>query len=582
MAHQKTKSLQVLYWNIRSYLQRQHEVRHILQDFDVCVLVETWLLEHTAIRIPGFKLLRKDRLHSRGGGILFFIRNNLAFREIDNISSPDPTVEICGVEINNVNPSREILACNRSPGATLSRDLWHAIIQNVKNNKNSILVGDFNAHHTFWNCDNIDANGTRLAEAIDAQNLILHNTNSFSYIDVHRDYKSNLDLVISSTLASDILHATVLDETWGSDHYPIHITVDSEKCSYTKKTFKIKSKRTDWNQIKSLLDLHYDNFLAPEYDLLAPKEKYDYFIETISNTVRFCTPRKKSFISTNLTKNPVRWWDADCDNAKNARRAAFKNWEKTKDLSDLIEYKKCTALAKKLFKEKKKECFINFAVKIDFHTNSKYVWDTVKILKKSWVNTSPLNTTQHLQNNNNIEIALDKISPPWVATNPDSLPLADPNPFFDTSFNFIEFNAALDSKTAHTSPGIDGIDYEILQALPSKYKLLLVDIFNEMYRANSYPDTWKQSFIHFILKPDNKNYRPIALTSCTCKLFETIIKNRLQWWAETHNFIPTSQSGFRKGKSCIDNLTSLTLKIDEAFVEKKKCSCRLFRCQWRV
>ena len=49
-----------------------------------------------------------------------------------------------------------------------------------------------------------------------------------------------------------------------------------------------------------------------------------------------------------------------------------------------------------------------------------------------------------------------------------------------------------------------------------------------------------------------------------------MVKSRLQFWVETNNIIPENQRGFRKGHSCLDNLTILKLKIDEAFLEKKE------------
>ena len=109
---------------------------------------------------------------------------------------------------------------------------------------------------------------------------------------------------------------------------------------------------------------------------------------------------------------------------------------------------------------------------------------------------------------------------------------------------------------------MDGIDYGLIKKLPIKYHLLLFDIFNEMHATSQYPDDWKKLYIHFISKGENKGVRPIALTSCLCKLFETLIKNRLQWRWEFHKILPKTQSGFRKGKSCSDNLTNLKLQAE--------------------
>lgn len=245
MDQDNNTALKILYWNTRSFKQRSAEIRRILQDVDILICVETCLSPSVNLRFPGFQCFRKDRNYAKGGGILFLIRNNLAFCELTDIQSPDRSVEICGIKIQNITPQLDLIACYRSPGLALSQDQWHTIIRNVNNNNNSLLVGDFNAHHAHWSCENTDTNGLRLSEAIDSHNLFLHNENTHTYIDVHRDYKSNLDLVLTSNLASDITTVSVSDETWESDHFPVFINVNAVKHLYTKKTFKIRSTRTD-------------------------------------------------------------------------------------------------------------------------------------------------------------------------------------------------------------------------------------------------------------------------------------------------------------------------------------------------
>ncbi|OXU16560.1 hypothetical protein TSAR_015766, partial [Trichomalopsis sarcophagae] len=70
--------------------------------------------------------------------------------------------------------------------------------------------------------------------------------------------------------------------------------------------------------------------------------------------------------------------------------------------------------------------------------------------------------------------------PPWCITDPKWLPACRENDFIDAPFNFLEFNIALECKNPDSSSGTDGIDYEILQKMPLKYKRILVDIFNEI------------------------------------------------------------------------------------------------------
>ena len=164
---------------------------------------------------------------------------------------------------------------------------------------------------------------------------------------------------------------------------------------------------------------------------------------------------------------------------------------------------------------------------MDFRTDPSYVWNKIKILKNSWTKIKN-NVTENLQLENKISDALDKICPPWVATDPNWLPPCQTNEFFDGLYTFSEFNIALDAKNIKSAPGMDGIDYEILAEIPIKYKLLLLDIFNAMHVNEEFPPDWKQAFVNFINKNNGQSVRPISLTSCISKLFETLSKIRLQ------------------------------------------------------
>ena len=96
-------------------------------------------------------------------------------------------------------------------------------------------------------------------------------------------------------------------------------------------------------------------------------------------------------------------------------------------------------------------------------------------------------------------MTLDKICPAWVPSNLNYFANCEHNNFLETNFNFRELNLAINSCNKKSSPGLYGIDYNIIDKLPIKYKLILVDIYNEMYRASNYPDEWKNVYVHFIL-----------------------------------------------------------------------------------
>ena len=65
------------------------------------------------------------------------------------------------------------------------------------------------------------------------------------------------------------------------------------------------------------------------------------------------------------------------------------------------------------------------------------------------------------------------------------------------------------------------------------------------------------------------SYRPISLTSCTCKTLERIINQRMQWYLESESIISPEQAGFRRHKSTEDQTTHLAQVIEDAFQAQK-------------
>lgn len=98
---------------------------------------------------------------------------------------------------------------------------------------------------------------------------------------------------------------------------------------------------------------------------------------------------------------------------------------------------------------------------------------------------------------------------------PCQLPPCKEDNLLDFQLNFFEFNVDLESNNDGLVSGMDGIDCLFLKALPIKHKLILLEIFNEMYRDGEFPDDWFMSFVNFLPNSDGIGVRPISLISCT-------------------------------------------------------------------
>lgn len=213
-------------------------------------------------------------------------------------------------------------------------------------------MGDFNAHHKTWNCQTNKTNGKRFLDSLDIYNAYLHNPNSLTRGN------ANLDLVFSTLNIAQNINVKVHDEPWGSDHLPIYIYLNVTKNKYKRKTHKLTIKKTNWKGLVESLEESYVDFLDPSFEALDASGKYNKFVDIVTEAISSNTPPKKQ-VKESQYRNPVQWWDLECEKAKRVRRATYKTWEHTRTLENWIAYKKSSALAKKLFKRKKKNLIEN-------------------------------------------------------------------------------------------------------------------------------------------------------------------------------------------------------------------------------
>ena len=94
-----------------------------------------------------------------------------------------------------------------------------------------------------------------------------------------------------------------------------------------------------------------------------------------------------------------------------------------------------------------------------------------------------------------------------------------------------------------------------------------------MWLRGDFPALWRIAIVLLFLKLDKdhlrwNNYRPIALTSCLCKLQEKRVNNRLMWFLEQTGRLHPNQYGFRQGRSCTDTLSRMGHYICQAFPRK--------------
>ena len=133
---------------------------------------------------------------------------------------------------------------------------------------------------------------------------------------------------------------------------------------------------------------------------------------------------------------------------------------------------------------------------------------------------------------------------------------------FCSPFSPAEFLAAASNLSSFTATGPDKVAYPMLKHLPSSSMDFLLHIFILSWTSHSFPCIWRTSSIipiHKMGKPLDSpaSFRPISLTFCVSKLFESIILSRLLF-LESNSILSPHQAGFRLGRSTLDQILFLS------------------------
>ncbi|GBM15893.1 RNA-directed DNA polymerase from mobile element jockey [Araneus ventricosus] len=296
-------------------------------------------------------------------------------------------------------------------------------------------------------------------------------------------------------------------------------------------------------------------------------------------------------ISNTFKKQRKVWWNADCREAHKRQRKAWNIFCRNPTTVNLINYKQAKANSRRVQRRSKRESWERYISSINSTISSKKLWERVKktsgIFKSSNIrilynNGIPVTSLQDIANCIASELSRtsnsSNYSAPFlnhkIATEKKKLNFhSSPYASYNTDFTFFELNRCL-SEIHKTSPGPDNISYLMIQNLSDKSLHNLLFLYNRIWREHSFPSCWQQAIIIPILKPGKepsnpRNYRPIALTSCLCKILEKMVNKRLIYYLETNKIFSPFQSGFRQGRSTVDNLLALETEIRNAFLRRQ-------------
>ena len=433
----------------------------------------------------------------------------------------------------------------------------------------------------------------------DSQLCLLNDGRVTRVPDIPNHNPSAIDLtLVSPCLAVNCIWNTE-EDCLGSDHFPISLSLDKW---FTPDSMVIEDniptfvyKLANWELYQTVLD-SYDLGTIENEDVSI---FYSNFSKSLLSAAEHSIPKHK--LQKNGKHSGNIWWTKECEEAVIYKKEQYKIWLKEKTEENLIRCKCAKQQCKKIIAKAKHQYWVGFCQKeVSESKDLQKVWKKVKKMK----NVFNLPDYPIKIDNNSFPSASEKAEAFNSMFSENSLsaklhpdirharlreeqtmleePPADTSHYLNSAIQMDEFVEALESfKNNNSAVGLDGISYQMLINLPTIWKELLLSFFQKCWRNGTIPTPWKQSVVVPIPKEGKPrsalgSYRPIALTSHVGKILEKIILQRLSYYCEKNNIIPSNQAGFRKGRSTTDHLVKLTQHIKKQFSRRKSTLATFF------
>ena len=573
-------------WNLQSYKTKFTNLKCILNKYHpICVALQETLHKDRELKPPAqYKVItsnvtRNDN-HERGTAILIQGSYNYETLQLNTQLQAcavkiylDKVYTICSLYLPHVPVSKQ--------------EINHLIAQLPKP---FMIMGDMNARSSIWNNTDRNEKGKIFEDILLETEVVLLNDGTRTHYHSQTNTTSAIDLTLCSPDCQLDFTYSVLEELYDSDHYPVHIELVNNNI-LPMRLERFNTKKADWERYEKLTAIN-------TVDIQEVERATEMIVGTVQGAAELSIPKVKG----KLRRPPMPWWNEECDRAKKERTRAERAMKTNPNEYNKLRYSRAKAICRYIFNRSKKESWRKYVGKINCRTKINEVWNRVKKLRgKQTGNTIPV----IYDNNGNVEVQplqVANIMAECFSTGGHSnqtaafirykrqeeekqLELEGGEELeYNKKITSTEFIAILKT-TKDSSPGPDGITYNMIKRAHPSLQQLIINLYNRILMQREFPSEWKTAIIIPIPKEngedfkDPRNYRPISLTNCLCKILEKIINVRLMWYLESKNIISPYQSGFRQNRSSTDHIVHLENVIRQEIARKNHTIAVFFDIQ---
>jgi hypothetical protein len=533
---------------------------------NIIAVSETFLKPGIKAELPGYNVIRNDRIGKGGGGVAVYVENSLEAKTL-SLSPPEYTKkpEYIILEIK-LQADKLLFACvYRPPKVGFLEQFVDELCLFIPNYKYLVICGDINAR--FGSGSGETENIETLLRSCNVTCLPFGNTFHTESCDSALDIMAtncNENIVdydkisVPGFSAHDLLYACINLSTPRAKPkiicYRDMNNIDEEK-------LKVDVEALDWSNL----------FACKEID-----GKVDIFNDTLLKLFDKHAPLKS--VKVKHKYNP--WIDDDIIILTQKRDAAWKKYAKSKLPADREIFRALRNKCKQEIRNAKlRYCHSVF----DHNLSSKEMWSAIRTLgagKNKCTNIN-CNISPDILNQHYLSVA-SVTDQELVDECISEYMLMDDVSHENFYFMSVKPEDVIEAVMSITSKavGVDGISVAMLKLCLIFIIPVLCHIFDYSLQHGVFPQAWKKAKVLPIPKVSSptepKDYRPVSILCVLAKVLEKIVHKQVSKYLNEFNIVNSCQSGFRKEHSTITALAHVTDCIREAIDNRELSLLILF------
>lgn len=577
----------IIQWNIQGYSAKYEDLKRLIycENPGVIALQETMLGANIPRSPSGYKIYSNyEGRPVPGNGLAMIIRNDMPHQHLQlqtNLQAMafrirlNHTYTVCNIYLpHNQNITIEELT-----------RLYDQLPQPV------LICGDFNCRHMLWDvaADGADRRGNTIESLILNTSLTLLNNRQPTHFHIQTNTLSAIDLSLCSPAAALDITWEVMDDLYGSDHFPISIKETNAQNPALDQRFQLH--KADWKLFETVTMIEpFDEILT----IRSIDDLISFFNNHIIAAAEIAIPKSSPF----QQPRKVPWWNAECTQANYLRKRALRRYQRTQLLVDRISYQRERANAKRVKHLARITSWRKYIDTLNINTPMAKIWKRIKKIRGNYepirmpcltrqgeLITEPAQVAEMMAEHYESISSNQRYSEQFkrVKGRMESTVLnfnTNAELEYNAEFTMLEMERALAS-CKNTAPGEDMISYKMVKHSHITCRKFLLAIINRIWKMKEYPSQWRSSIVLSFLKPqktptEESSYRPVSLTSCVGKIMEKIVNIRLVMVLESRKLIPPFQFGFRRMQGTMDSLTKVTSDILKTLNQKQSVLCVSF------